>query len=349
MQLRLRQQRHRVRRNCPVCNAIIEFETLGSATSNSDESTVADPLPASDSVPKLGRCGACAAEVAIKATDTLNRNPPTPVGDKTSPLTTDLIVADAYAAIRRQSTLLISASALTWLMWLALVAIPGKWLWDLWQRMDSGGADQLIVGMGPLLAATAMYSFVALATTAYTHLIMGRVALCIARHHVPPNRFDALDLSCSLRVWWRLVCVWMMIKFVLTVTLLCGVALLVLTSLFIDSQRAIIVGTFASGVLFLLVAGMLQWWLWPAMLLIVDQRADLVHSLSWARVMSMRHARLSLSMVVAYTVITTIGSLLLVIGQILATPLAVMPLACAYIRLTGGQIGGPGEPTLQRP
>lgn len=308
-----------VRQLCPECDAIVEFVDVEG--------------------PLVGVCGACRRSIDVEWTSdvagvaTLNQTPPhRRVSDAARRPTVDEVFPPAMVLFRRWLGSLLGLSLCTSLVWFSLVAVPGAWLSSLWRRWNGDAT-----GLMAVLLATVLFIGISIIVTAYSVTVMARATLEVARGTAGAASSRAWRLSVSPGALMRLTLLFGIVASVLGAVLLLSVATMVIAAMIWQAERAVLIGTMISGGVLMVVAGILQWWLWPAVWFIVDGRADLWHAVRWSTSLTWRFRRLSAALVVAYVVITTIGSLGFYVGQILTTPLAMMPLSVAYLRMTGGQ------------
>lgn len=316
---------HPPRQDCPCCGAVIEFaeaRDFPGAQNNATETAV-------ESTPARGQCDACGAELDVAAALTINASPPQAgvLAAQRPPVRAEDMFLPAMSLFRRRWGVLLSVSLATWLLWVALVVVPGRWLGELWQQSGGDAAN-----VPAALLGTAIYAVVGLIVTAYSMAVMMRATVRIVRWGDGPIRLR-VPVAVVLRIAWTLS----LASLGLAAMMGAGVALMVVAALVWEPERAVLIGSFLAGLLIMAAAFVMQWWVWPSLFLIADERADWWHSLIWGNHLICRNVRVSLILVIAYVAVSTVGALPMTVGQIVTTPLAMMPLAMAYVRMTGGR------------
>ena len=230
---------------------------------------------------------------------------------------------------------MLTVSLVTWSIW---VAVIGGCSWVVRAQFQRPSISLGQAVLGGLIAFGAVLA--GIAVTALTQAMMIRSSLLVSRHS------DRVSFRHVLRS-----CGQVRFQEVLRLSLLYGIALsflsvalvgvlvfMVVAGLLLPTETATYAGVLVGGMVMLIVAMLLQWWLWVPAFLIADSRTDLPRSIAAGLRITRTHRRLTLMLIIVYFAIATVGSLAAYVGQVIAIPLAIMPLAVGYIRLTGGEI-----------
>ncbi|WP_044252661.1 hypothetical protein [Rhodopirellula sp. SWK7] len=298
-------------------------------------------------------CGACDAAFESTAADRtsqrlLNQAAPHLSVMRSLDVDTSLdsLFVSAIVCLRKHWLLLLMTSIVVNLVWFATIGFPIDALVGGWRQLTSGTADSGAITA--TLGGTVLISILATPVSAYCMIVLVRLMLAITRHGESPQVRGVLaNVMASLRVpFWsvlRLSALFLIVGISMGTLFGIGIIAIVGLSFTMDPQTAIWVGTLSVGAVLIAAVFVLQWLLWPAVFFISDGRADLMTSLSWGARLAMRHRKLTLSLVTVYFVLATAGSLLFYVGQIITTPLAMLPLAIGYLRMTGGETEPPAR------
>lgn len=331
-----------LRVTCPNCVALIEFPVV-SRNNEPNNQTL-----------HSGSCGACSHLIDLQVAG--NQVPADPHSFANRQRAVSLlqpnessvesVLFDALQLFRCNWKVLLGVSCLTTLIWFVLVAWPCSKLSDLWTV-----AQQDATQIPTFVLATLMVVCVGILTTAYTTSVMARMTLAVARYgrgrNQAPVRFapgsDAMpsrgSLSVPPRVLFHMTLFMLFVAVMMGMLLVVGVGVMIAFMLVLPFPRetATLVGTFSVGCVYFVLIFALQWLLWPSVCLIADGRSSFGQSLQQSFALSWVHRRVSLKVVTFYFLLSTVGALLLYIGQAITTPIASLPLAVAYLRMTGGQ------------
>ncbi|MEM9365618.1 MAG: hypothetical protein AAGD07_06440 [Planctomycetota bacterium] len=239
---------------------------------------------------------------------------------------------------------MLTTSLVTWLIW---VVVMGVCSWAVRAQLQRPSISLGQAILGGLFAFAAV--LIAITVTALTQAMMIRAALLVARHSSRISFRHVLHACCQVRFQevLRLSLLYGIALSFLSVALVGVLVFMVMASLMLPSETATYAGVFLGGMVMLVVAVVLQWWLWVPAFLIADSRTDLPRGIAAGLRITRTHRRLTLMLMIVYFAIATVGSLAAYVGQVFAIPLAIMPLAVGYLRLTGGEIN-PIEMTLPR-
>ena len=328
--------RHRIlRTNCPHCHAVLELQ------------------PPSD--PGMILCGACDHEQHItndelaRFDSTLNTAAPhhTAMSGISVSASLDTVFLQSITMFREHVAVMLATSLAVNLIWFAIIGFPADALVSLWKEvLGSSAGDARLLAM--TLGGTGLVSVLLAPVSAYGMIVMIRLSLQIARYGSPGNDVGILRrvlaaLSIPIRPVLRLSGLFLLLGLLFTCLLgVCLVAVVVLSFL-LDPKTATWVGTLAVGAIVIATVFLLQWLLWPAVFLIADCRADLASGVSWSVRLAWCNRKLTLSLVTVYFILATVGSMLFYVGQIVTTPLALLPMAMGYLRVTGGQMTLPKQ------
>jgi len=318
-----------VRIVCPHCRAVLE----------GDASTESMSM----------RCAACEevfdarAENGTTKNGSLNQSAPheTVMSEVLVGASLDQVFLPAVTHLREHVWVLLLTSLIVNLIWFAVIGFPLDALADSWSQLLRGDA----AGDGRLLAVTlggtVLLGLLIATVSAYTISVMIRLSLRIVR-------YDALERDTALlrrvgaalnvpfmrvlRLALLLIAVGMVGVFFWGI----GLVAIVVLSLYVAPQTATLVGVVGVGIVSVGVFFLLQWLLWPVVFFIADGRTDLITGLSWGVRLAWRHRKLTLSLVTVYFVLATVGSMLFYVGQMVTTPLAMVPMAIGYRKMTGG-------------
>lgn len=320
---------HRLRTVCPHCLAVLE--------------TRVQPEPFSI------RCGACGEtnpwplENGSAVDRSLNQAAPhenAMVGVKI-PAALDSVFLPAIDGLSKHGVVLILTSLTVNLIWFALIGLPADALGGLWRELPDdvvGDAGLLAMALG----GTALVGLLIAPVSAYSMIVLIRLALRIAREGDSDLASGTLKrIAAALRVpamtVARLAVLFIAIGMLAMGTLLVGLIAIIILSLVLAPATATNVGVLGVGAILISILFILQWLLWPVIFFIADERTDLVSGISWGVRLAWHNRKLTVSLVTVYFVLATVGSMLFYIGQIVTTPLAVLPMAVGYLYMTGGQ------------
>ncbi|SMP37865.1 hypothetical protein SAMN06265222_10135 [Neorhodopirellula lusitana] len=234
---------------------------------------------------------------------------------------------------------LLGVSLIVNLIWFAVIGWPARILYQQWQTLGDIGKGDELVAVG-VLGATLAVGILSAPLSAYAMAVMIRLALRISRYgqRSPLGLRSAMgELWVPLAVTMRLTVLFILMGFTLFAVLMVGLFVVIALSLAMDPKQAVLLGTFGLGSILIAIVFLFQWLMWPVTFLIADERGNFAAAFSGGISLARQHRRLSLSLVTVYFVLATVGSLLLYVGQIVTTPVAMMALAIGYLQMTGGQ------------
>ncbi|WP_047812257.1 hypothetical protein [Rhodopirellula islandica] len=331
-----------LRVTCPHCMALIEFPLV----SRGEES--------GGGLPSSGVCAACSQPIDLSTFRENSPADPHSFANRQRAVTllqpaessVESVLFDAFQLFRSNWNVLLGVSCLTTLIWFVLVAWPCQQLSELWTLAQQDTAQLLT-----FLLASGMVAGVGILTTAYTTSVMARMTLAVSRYgrgsHQPSIRFapDSNEtpsrgrLSVPASVLFHMTLFMLFVAVVMAMLLVLGVIAMIAFMLVLPLPRetATLVGTFSVGCVYFVLIFALQWLLWPSVFLIADRRAPFGESLRESFALSWVHRKVSLKVVTFYFLLSTVGALLFYVGQAITAPIASLPLAMAYLRMTGGQ------------
>jgi hypothetical protein len=315
---------------CPQCHAVLELQRPA------DTGTFL--------------CGACDCEQSIASDESarfdssLNIAAPhlTAMSKINVSASLDTVFLQSIALFREHFALLLATSLAVNVIWFALIGFPADALARLWQEvLGSSAGDARLLAM--TFGGTGLVGVLIAPVSAYGMIVIIRLSLQIARYGSTGPGLGFLrrvlaSLSIPVRPVMRLSGLLLLLGMMLACLLgVCLVAIVVLSFL-LDPNTATWVGTLAVGAIVIVTVFLLQWLLWPAVFLIADGRTDLLAGVSWSVRLAWRNRKLTLSLVTVYFILATVGSMFFYVGQVVTTPLAMLPLAIGYLRVTGGQM-----------
>jgi hypothetical protein len=307
-----------------------------------------------DDVPQSGVCAACSHAIDLSSFHGRPPADPHSLANRQravallSPTETSIesVLFDAFQLFRSNWKVLLGVSCLTTVIWFLLVVWPCKKLSGLWSLAQHDAAQLLTFLLSCIVVAG-----IAILTTAYTTSVMARMTLAVSRYGRCRNRETIQyapganetpsrgSLSVPMSVLFHMSLFMLFVAVVLALLLVLGVITMIAFMLVLPMPRetATLVGTFTVGCVYFVLIFALQWLLWPSVFMIADRRASFTESLKESVSLSWVQRRLSLKVVTFYFLLSTIGALLFYVGQALTAPIASLPLAVAYLRMTGGQ------------
>lgn len=329
-----------LRITCPKCVALIEFPVVSRGADKSEN------------VPNRGVCAACSHLIDIPTVGNAIPADPHSFANRQRAVSLlrpaepsiESVLFDAFELFRGNWKVLLGVSCLTTLVWFVLVAWPCRKLSDLWTL-----AQQDTTQILTFLLATVMVVGSGVLTTAYTTSVMARMTLAVARYgrcrrqasvgfdpqsDATPSR-GSLFVPAS--VLFHMSLFMLLVALAMGMLLVVGVGVMIAFMLVLPRETATLVGTFSVGCVYFVLIFALQWLLWPSVFLIADRRTSFGESLRQSFALSWVHRRVSLKVVTFYFLLSTIGALLFYVGQAFTAPIASLPLAVAYLRMTGGQ------------
>ncbi|EMI55371.1 hypothetical protein [Rhodopirellula sallentina] len=317
----------RVRTICPHCKAVLEIDRRSSSS--------------------VAICGACDADVEFDRSSrntpaTINHSSPGDSALRSFPIVPALdgILVKAIVFLREHWLVLLLTSVAANLIWFVLIGWPINMLREGWSQL--GREDGGSLSLGTLLSGSAITGFLLVPVSAYTLVVLVRLSLEITRYGATLQTENKLSqivnaLRVPFSIIMRMTGLLLMVATLFAFTSFIGLIATVCLSFAMDQQTAVWVGTLFVGALLVGIIFLLQWLLWPTVFFISDGRADLITATQWGAGLSMRHRKLTVSLVTIYFVLATAGSMLFYVGQILTTPIATLPLAIGYLRMTGGE------------
>ena len=312
-------QQRAVRRHCPTCQAVIEFLVSQPATSDPNE------------LPITGFCGACGGEVPVASVVTASLAPISFQDAYRPPgIRVERAVLRTTSLFRKHWLPILVLSTILHLLWYLATGVP-SWLstsFD-WPATPS----QFFVGG----AAVGLGLFMILSVTSIFILGMTEGVLRVARYgdNQAFATWDLVPRNLNGRSIGAMAGLVVLFLSGIAVAMGLSLAAMVIAMIILPPEQASAWGVIVASTIVLLTAFLLEWLLWPTAFLIADERSGLIRGLQRSVGLSWRHLRSSLQLIVIYTIITTIGSLLFPVLPIVATPLALLPLADGYIQMTG--------------
>ncbi|MFG0268207.1 MAG: hypothetical protein ACF8AM_24075 [Rhodopirellula sp. JB055] len=326
---------------CPNCVALIEFPIVPRSDSI-------------DEVPMSGVCTACSHAIDFSQFEGKPPADPHSFANRQRAVallnpteaSIESVLFDAFQLFRSNWKVLLGVSCLTTLIWFLLVVWPCQKLSGLWSLAQQDAAQLLT-----FLLASILVAGIANLTTPYTTSVIARMTLAVSRYGRCHNRETIQyapganetpsrgSLSVPVSVLFHMSLFMLFVAVVMAMLLVLGVIAMIAFMLVLPFPRetATLVGTFSVGCVYFVLIFTLQWLLWPTVFLIADRRASFTESLRESFSLSWVHRRVSLKVVTFYFLLSTIGALLFYVGQALTAPIASLPLAVAYLRMTGGQ------------
>ncbi|MCC9656856.1 hypothetical protein [Rhodopirellula halodulae] len=324
-----------VRITCPECSALLELAWNPAANPSAETGTSETECTACHRTIDLNRidrgelADTHSFAVRQEAAERLRLEPPS----------VERVLVQAMRLLRFNWKVLLIVSCFTTFVWFALVVWPCQQLSQLWSLAQQDPTQLLV-----FIAAGLMVSLVTAITTAYTTSVMARTTLAVSRYgkHTSkpnPSGIELGRLTVPFGVLGNMTCFMGIVGFLAGILLVLGVLAMVVCMLVLPMPRetATLVGTFVVGCVYFVLIFSLQWFLWPAVFLIADRRASVLDALSQGVGLAWRFRSISLKVVTFYFLLSTVGALLFYVGQAITTPLASLPLAVAYLRMTGGQ------------
>ncbi|MCM2370903.1 hypothetical protein [Aporhodopirellula aestuarii] len=320
----------RTRTACPQCLAVLDIDT----TTSCSQAT----------------CGACEAIFDFNGgskhkDNTLNQAAPhlTAMRSVEVDSSLDSIFLTAIVRLRDHWPVLLLTSLTANLLWIALIGLPADALAGLWKQLTSGATNGDATTLAITVGGTGLVGLLLAPVSAYCMIVLVRLTLTLTRYHSSAQSVGLIKgvLNALAVAPWpvlRLGGLFLIAGSLIAVMFGVGVIAIVVLSFLMDPKSAVWVGTLSIGTMAIGVVFLLQWLLWPAVFLIADGRADLMTSLSWGARLALRHRKLTLSLVTVYFILATAGSMLFYVGQIITTPLAMLPMAIGYLRITGGEV-----------
>ncbi len=320
---------------CPQCHAVLELQRPA------DTGTFL--------------CGACDCEQSIASHESarfdssLNIAAPhlTAMSKINVSASLDTVFLQSITLFREHIAMLLAASLAVNVIWFVIIGFPADALVRLWQEVLGGSTgDARLLAM--TFGGTGLVGVLIAPVSAYGMIVIVRLALQIARYGSAGHgrgimRRVLAALSIPVRPVLRMSGLFLLLGMMFACLLgVCLVAVVILSFL-LDPNTATWVGTLAVGAIVIATVFLLQWLLWPAAFLIADGRTDITAGVSWSVRLAWRNRKLTLSLVTVYFILATVGSMFFYVGQIVTTPLAILPLAIGYLRMTGGQMMLPKE------
>lgn len=289
------------------------------------------------------KCGACECEFAAESSSSLVE--PTllpgfaPPSGIAKGVTLDQVLLPAISLLKSHWLPLLCMSFIVNAFWVAVIGWPAKFLWSQWSTL-LGDESADLVSLGSVFAATCAVGILAAPVSSYTMMAMARLSLRIARygnHDRVTVRSSIADLRVPFMAVMRVSVILVGLGVILGSVLVGGLLMTIALSLALDPQSATLIGTLGMGTALIGFVFLMQWLIWPSIFLISDERATLMTALTWGTRLAREYRSLSLSLVTVYFLMATLGSLLFYVGQIATTPVAMLPMAIGYLRMTGGQ------------
>lgn len=304
---------------CPYCDALLE--THASLTPET----------------RLN-CGAC--DRTFSSTDkTTSPFQPEPLPGFGRGVTLDRVLLPAIGLLKSHALALLIVSLWVNVVWFVVVGVPADLLIDQWRSMFANESNELVSFVGVVTGTFAVGLLIA-SMSAYAMIVMVRLSLRISRYGA--RRRITLGEALShwkvpLRAVWDVGVLFITMGVMLAATVVIGLVGTLSLSLMTDPRSATLIGTFGMGTMLIGFVFAMQWLLWPVLFLIADERANLTTAVRWGVRLARNHRKLSISLVTVYFLLTTLGSLLFYVGQVVTTPIAIVPLAIGYLKMTGSE------------
>ncbi|WP_146582994.1 hypothetical protein [Neorhodopirellula pilleata] len=312
------------RLGCPHCDALLE--TLAPLTSNAQV-----------------ECGACdrsflSNEAIIPAFSPAPFSRDLPAGfGRGGKL--DQVLLSAIEMLRSHVWALLVTSLFVNAVWFAVVGWPSNFLIGQWRFMLAGESTDL-GSFAALMTATFAVGMMIAPMSAYAWIVMARLSLHICRYGTPRPVSVAAAVShwkVPFRSVWQISVLFVALGVMFATIVVGGLVVTIALSLWTDPQSATLIGTLGMGTI--LIGGLfsMQWLLWPSLFLIADDRANLTTAVRWSVRLAREHRKLSLSLVTVYFLLATLGKLFFYVGEVVTIPIAIIPMAIGYLKMTGGE------------
>lgn len=312
------------RLGCPHCGALLE--TLTPLTPNSQ-----------------CNCGAC-TRLFLSTEADVPPLQPAPFSPDVSQgfgrgVTVDRVLMPAIGLLKSHVSALLITSLFVNSLWFAVVGLPADLLIGQWRSALAGQSTEL-GSFVVIILATFGLVLLMVPMSAYAMVVMVRLSLQICRYGMSRPLTIGAALShwhVPFRVLGQVSALFIAVGGMLAAIVLSGIVVIVGLSLIVDPQSATLIGTLGMGTILIGGVFAMQWLLWPGLFLIADERANLLTAVCWGVRVAREHRKLTLSLVTVYFLLATLGKLIFYVGEVVTAPMAIVPMALGYLRMTGGE------------